>query len=655
MLGLEHQMAVLAQIGGGELADLAAVVDQQQPAGRHGGRRGAVGRRRRGRRRGARRQQQDDGGARAGPAVDADQPAGAPREAVDLGQAQPGAAADLLGGEERLEGAALHLRRHALAGVGDDDLGGRRAVRHDAPRGRDAQRAAGRHRIARIAGEVEDGEVELHPVERDGRRRVVELERDGDGRPGGLADHAEDLAQAGIDVDHRALGAAGPAEGQQAARDADAALGGAADRRHQAMISRPGQPLLQQVDAAQDHHQQVVEVVGDAAGQATQPFQPAGLLERLGGAPAGPQLAHQQQQEQAGQQQADAAADGGQPDGADERRVEQVARDADMDRPAGGGRQLEGRERRHALEQAAGIDSRAAGPPRLQGSGAGRLADQPRIAAGAHHDVPGAVDDGARPVGRQLRGEHAVADPVGPDGRDQHVAHQPVAHHGDAQRHGDRRLARHDGADRCRPARHHAAEAVHVDHLARQRQLRVDQQVAFRIGEQRREPQRIRRMLAAEQPLEAGDVGRVVEERGAGQGLEGPQLAEQLGIHHRRDAPRLRQGLVLQRGPLRLQREERRRHGEDDQRHQRRDQEQSQGPGPPSTPLLHDLNASCGRPPVAGLSRAAGRRSSRGHHRGDRGGPQRAHDSGLIFALDLAHRDTHLSGSPREEGGDWQA
>ena len=54
---------------------------------------------------------------RARLAVGEDVAAGLLDDAVDGGEAEPGAAADLLGGEERLEDLLHHLGRHAGAGV----------------------------------------------------------------------------------------------------------------------------------------------------------------------------------------------------------------------------------------------------------------------------------------------------------------------------------------------------------------------------------------------------------------------------------------------------------------------------------------------------------------------------------------------------------
>src|SRR5205085_11485639 len=60
-------------------------------------------------------------GALAGRTVDEDEAAGLLDDAVDGGEAEPGAGADLLGREERLEDAHEILLRDAESGIGDLD------------------------------------------------------------------------------------------------------------------------------------------------------------------------------------------------------------------------------------------------------------------------------------------------------------------------------------------------------------------------------------------------------------------------------------------------------------------------------------------------------------------------------------------------------
>ena len=96
-------------------------------------------------------------------------------DAVDHGQAQAGALAESLGGEEGLEDVVHRLRVHAHAGVGDRE--------HDVATGRDlrvgfavlfvqfhvtglqSQSTPGRHGIASIQGQVHEHLLELVPID----------------------------------------------------------------------------------------------------------------------------------------------------------------------------------------------------------------------------------------------------------------------------------------------------------------------------------------------------------------------------------------------------------------------------------------------------------------------------------------------------------
>ncbi len=104
---LDHVVAEAAQGRGGHNPDFLVVVDQQDLLARCAARGlGAGGARDRCRRggRGA-REMQHDGRPLAQPAVDARAAAELLGDAVDHAEAEPAALADLLGGEERLEGA----------------------------------------------------------------------------------------------------------------------------------------------------------------------------------------------------------------------------------------------------------------------------------------------------------------------------------------------------------------------------------------------------------------------------------------------------------------------------------------------------------------------------------------------------------------------
>jgi len=113
--------------------------------------------------------QQADRRALAGRAPDARRAAGLARHAVDHRQAQAGALADLLGGEEGLERALGDFGGHAEAGVADGqldivavrDLG---VVLHLHRPGREGQHSAFGHGVAGIDREIEDCDLELGRV-----------------------------------------------------------------------------------------------------------------------------------------------------------------------------------------------------------------------------------------------------------------------------------------------------------------------------------------------------------------------------------------------------------------------------------------------------------------------------------------------------------
>ena len=114
------------------------------------------------------RQIDRNGGPASDLALDADLAARLVGEAENLAEAEAGALAHRLGGEERLERAVEHFGRHPAAGVGDADpdivagadvadlVGGEGHVL-----GRDAHQAAAVHRIAGVDREVEDRVLEL--------------------------------------------------------------------------------------------------------------------------------------------------------------------------------------------------------------------------------------------------------------------------------------------------------------------------------------------------------------------------------------------------------------------------------------------------------------------------------------------------------------
>ena len=133
------------------------------------------------------RQIDGNGRAAADLALDADLAARLVGETEDLAEAEAGPLADRLGGEEGLEGALAHVRRHSAAGVGDADLhifaGAHVAdfVRGDGHiLGGNAHLSLAVHRIAGVDGEVDDRIFELVRVDIGRPRAALEVELDAD-------------------------------------------------------------------------------------------------------------------------------------------------------------------------------------------------------------------------------------------------------------------------------------------------------------------------------------------------------------------------------------------------------------------------------------------------------------------------------------------
>ena len=135
--------------------------------------------------------------------------------------------------------------------------------------GFDGQAAAIRHRVLGIDREVEDGGLELVGIDRGlpHSRGEVRLDRDGlADRPAHQIRHALDQA---VDVDGFDLERMLAGIGEEAVDQADRAMRGLARGREIALhaLVRLAQPQRRQVDVAQNGGEQVVEVVGDPAGE----------------------------------------------------------------------------------------------------------------------------------------------------------------------------------------------------------------------------------------------------------------------------------------------------------------------------------------------------------------------------------------------------
>ncbi len=152
--------------------------------------------------------------------------------------------------------------------------------------GLDRELAAPRHGVPRVDGEVEDADLELvgvgqHPPQAAGQHRF-----DGDllaERTAQQFRHAGDQASG---IDRLGIERLAPREGQQALGERGSPL-----RAAHRVLGRAGHPVgvdrpclhaaLQQFDVADDDGQQVIEVVGDAAGELADAFHLLGLGELL--------------------------------------------------------------------------------------------------------------------------------------------------------------------------------------------------------------------------------------------------------------------------------------------------------------------------------------------------------------------------------------
>ncbi|KAF1854886.1 hypothetical protein Lal_00009772 [Lupinus albus] len=226
---------------------------------------------------GARGAQPDfDRGAGTRCAEDARETAGLLRHAVDLGQAEPRALADFLGREEGLEHPRHQVGRDAGAGIGHGQADvvavRRQAVRRRAQGRLEAQVAAAVHGVARIDRQVEQRHLQLVGIGHHARARGVHGEvqaHAGAQRRGQQFAHA---AEQGRDVDGTQVQVLVARERQQLAGQLAAALAGTARDLRALLRHLVLRHQEDQVHAALDHVQEVVEIVGDAARQAPDGF-----------------------------------------------------------------------------------------------------------------------------------------------------------------------------------------------------------------------------------------------------------------------------------------------------------------------------------------------------------------------------------------------
>ena len=217
-------------------------------------------------------------GAVAGLAVDPDMPAALFHDSVNGRQAEAAALALFLRGEERLEDARSRRLIHAFAGVrhGDHDVvaGNDAGVIHGVGvveihgRGFEHQTAAVRHRVAAVHRQAHQHLLDRHRIHLDRRQRRRENGHELDIGAEKTAQQLFQLAHDRVDVHNLRLQHLPPAERQQLARQRRRPFARVPDLFEigpQRVVER--NVVEHQVAVTEDRSEQIVEIVGDAAGE----------------------------------------------------------------------------------------------------------------------------------------------------------------------------------------------------------------------------------------------------------------------------------------------------------------------------------------------------------------------------------------------------
>ncbi|CAH2602877.1 protein of unknown function [Rhodovastum atsumiense] len=211
-----------------------------------------------------------------------------PGEAVDRRQPHAGAGTMRLGGEERVERVFQHLGCHAAAGIGDGQghVFARRQIRRTGGLGLqgkvgggDAQHATARHGVAGVDGEVQHRILHLRGIGFGDPQPGGAIELDADGFAEAALQQVHRVRHHRVQVDRLARQRLLARKRQQAAHHLAAVQCRADDLpgrpRHHG-VTEVRERLRRQGDDAE----QVVEVVGDAAGQFADRLQAVGLAQR---------------------------------------------------------------------------------------------------------------------------------------------------------------------------------------------------------------------------------------------------------------------------------------------------------------------------------------------------------------------------------------
>ena len=220
-----------------------------------------------------------EGASLARLAVDPDVAVALLHDAVGRREAESGAVADRLGGEERLEDLGLGRRIHAAAGVAHRHEHVRSRTHHSSGmpvavvaaqhhrRGLDREAAALRHGVTRVEREVDDHLLELravglHPAELGGeaQHELAVLAH----QP---AEHRLHVHEHRVELEHLRLEELPAGVGEQLPADVGGAVGGAGDLAHVLLAGVVVRHAAREEGAEpEDHRHHVVDFVRHAAG-----------------------------------------------------------------------------------------------------------------------------------------------------------------------------------------------------------------------------------------------------------------------------------------------------------------------------------------------------------------------------------------------------
>ncbi len=144
----------------------------------------------------------------------------------------------------------------------------------------DEQLAAAFHGVARIDGQIEKHQLDLGAVDQGGPQAGGEAGLDLDGASQRTFHQIHHADHGPLEIGRAGFQLLPAREGQQLAGQRSAALGGQSGRFEAAADLVLLDHVEHEIDIAQDHHQQIVEIMGDARGQLADRLEALHLAQR---------------------------------------------------------------------------------------------------------------------------------------------------------------------------------------------------------------------------------------------------------------------------------------------------------------------------------------------------------------------------------------